>query len=395
MTYKLLVSSFHHPDPVNPYRGLFNRRTLKSLASHQDCSITVFSPVPYAPPIGPKSEYWNIPEYESFSNYNVIRPRFAYLIPKSLFYAVTGELYKRTIRQATKKVDADVLHACHVYPDGYGLSAVATDQELPLTVTCHGHFLNNFSDLPPGVASHVRNTLECADHVFCVSDALKTKANKIASGTNISTVPIGAEPSKFPVERANKLRDAYSIPSDTAIVLFCGQFIERKGIHDIIESFDEFPAKNVEYVFIGHAGDLLEDLITVADSTATPHNVRVLSEVDTSTLREWYSMSDVLLLPSYAEGRPTVIYEAMAASTAVLSTRIEGVSEQVIDGETGLLIEPGNQPALVDALTELVENPEKTNQMGDHGVQRLVSQGWTWSDHANRVINHHQSIIHS
>lgn len=393
MKYNLLTSALHHPDSEHPYRGLFNKRTLQSFVQHKDCSITVFAPVPYAPPIGPQSEYRSIPMYESFSTYDVIRPRFLYLLPKSFFYSVTGRLYRRTLRESTAGTTPDILHGCHVYPDGYGLISVSNSQELPLTVTCHGHFLNNFTDLPLGVANQVRETLTVADHVFCVSDALTEKATTITPHENISTVPIGANPKNFPTEQEEQLRDKYNIAPDTAVVLFCGQFINRKGVGDIIDSLHQFPCENTKYVFVGHDGDLTEKLRAAANSTRSPGNIRIHTGLDTETLREWYAISDLFLLPSYKEGRPTAIYEAMAAETAVLSTRIDGVSEQVDVGKTGQLIQPGNINELTEAIRKMTSEKEQLLEMGKKGRERLIAKGWTWHNHANKIINIHTEIL--
>lgn len=393
MDYELLASAFYHPNSQEPYRGLFNKRSLEALADHPDCSVSVSSPIPYAPPIGPYSYYRRIPKSETFDGYEVARPRFPYFVPKSLFHALTGKFFQHTTKRIMSDLSGDIFHGCHIFPDGYGLVSISKQKQTPLTVTAHGHFLNNLSSLPPGVRRQVRKTLVNASHVFCVSDALKSIATKIAPSTTVSTVPIGASPENYPTSSKDKLREFHSIPSDTTIVLFCGQFIERKGVNDIIESFDRFPNDSVEYVFVGHGGELKNKLKNTAKSENTPDSIRIKMGLETSELREWYAMADLLLLPSYAEGRPTVIYEAMAAETAVLSTHIDGITEQVQDGETGMLIEPGNQESLVESLQLLAQDRSNLYEMGKNGLKRLVSKRWTWEGHAERIVNIHSNLI--
>jgi glycosyltransferase involved in cell wall biosynthesis len=242
------------------------------------------------------------------------------------------------------------------------------------------------------VATQVQKTLTVADHVFCVSDALTEKANKIATHSNISTVPIGANPENFPTDQEEQLRGTYGISPETTVILFCGQFIERKGIADIIDSLHEFPSENVEYIFVGHSGTLTEELRVASNSQKSPANIRIYTGLDTDTLREWYAISDLLLLPSYAEGRPTVIYEAMAAETAVLSTQIKGISEQVDTGETGQLISPGDTKELVDLINQMARDPANLVEMGKKGKMRLISNGWTWTNNANRIVSIHKNL---
>jgi glycosyltransferase involved in cell wall biosynthesis len=393
MGYNLLASAYIHPNSQQPYRGLFNKRSLESLARNDGCCLSVISPIPYSPPVGPYSFYQKVQEQEHFQEYDVLKPRFVYFLPKSMLFAVTGKSFQIVMKRAMANLSTDVVHGCHVFPDGYGLIPISTERSVPLTVTCHGYYLNNYSDLPFGVATQVSKTLNQSNHVFCVSDSLRAKASKIAPETEISTVPIGASPKNFPTNNEDELRQLYNISKNSTVVLFCGQFTERKGVLDIAESIASFPNEDVEYVFIGHGGSLYDVLKNALNTPDAPDSVCIMQGVENSTLRDWYAIADLLLLPSYAEGRPTVIYEAMAAETAVLSTRIEGVSEQVSAGKTGRLIQPGDQDALIRTLTDMIMNPEHLHQMGQNGLERLLSRGWTWEDHATRVITKHQSII--
>ncbi|MFC6993640.1 glycosyltransferase family 4 protein [Haladaptatus sp. GCM10025707] len=393
MKYKLLASAVNHPDSQHPYRGIFNKRSLEALAKHDDCSLTAFAPIPYAPPFGPNSEFFKVPIYEEFPQHSVIRPRFLYWIPKSILYSLTGKSYRRTMEKATSETEFEVAHACHIYPDGYALMSVAENQQRPFTVMCHGHFLNNYSDLPPKVEGHVLKVLQEANHVFCVSDALTETASEIANIENISTIPIGATPSNFPIEKSEALRAKYKIDNQKTIVLFCGQFIQRKGINEIIEALPGLPKKDVEYIFIGHGGQMKQELFEATKRSDSPKSTRILESVETDELREWFAMADLFFLPSHAEGRPTAIYEAMASNTAVLSTRIEGVSEQVEEGKTGRLISPGNSEELTTALSELTENPSTLREMGQAGKERLIEQGWTWEGFADRVSRKHSDLL--
>lgn len=393
MNYELLISAFHHPDSKHPYRGLFNKRSVSALSNHEDCSIFVFSPVPYAPPIGPYSDFHRIPIYEDFSSYGVLRPRFPYLIPKSILYGASGSLFQRKLVRETTQTPADILHGCHVYPDGYGLSSVAESKEIPFTVMCHGHFLNNFSKLPFGVSKKIKYTLDNSDHIFCVSGDLKDRANKISSNDDVSVLPIGATPEKFPTGDSESLRCKYKIPSNDVLVIFVGQFIERKGVKELIEIVPKLPGNNVHYSFIGHSGELKHEFIQVAERPEAPANIRVLESISTQELREWFAMADLLLLPSHSEGRPTVIYEAMASKTAVLSTQIGGVEEQVKDADTGQLVSAGDPDELLEMLESLVSDSRELERMGIAGYNRLIKKGWTWSNHAERIVTQHKTII--
>lgn len=393
MSYNLLSSAVNHPDPNHPYRGIFNKRTLDALGRRKDCNLTALAPIPYAPPYGPHSSYYHIPKFEQYSNHSVIRPRFLYWLPKSLFYSRTANSLKKALMKSSKYTDFDIVHACHLFPDGFGLVSVAKEYDVPITTTCHGHFLNNTSSLPPGVRRKVRITLKESDLVFCVSNALTKKAKEFANISHVLTVPIGAEPSNFPIEKRPTIRDNFGINSETNVILFCGQFIERKGVHTIIDSLENFPESETEYIFIGHSGGLKDKLESKADMPNSPSNIRILEGISTNELRNWFTIADIFLLPSLAEGRPTAIYEAMASQTPVISTDIEGVNEQVLDGRTGWLITPQDPEELSETLISALNQPGELEKRGIRGHNHLERMGWTWSTNAKTICDEHQNFI--
>lgn len=79
---------------------------------------------------------------------------------------------------------------------------------------------------------------------------------------------------------------------------------------------------------------------------------------------------DVFVLPSITEGLPNVILEAMASAKPVIATRVGGVPEAVIPGQTGLLVPSADAGALADAVRELIMNPSAVERMGRAGRKR-------------------------
>ena len=92
--------------------------------------------------------------------------------------------------------------------------------------------------------------------------------------------------------------------------------------------------------------------------------------------------SDILCLPSYMEGRPNVVNEAMASGLPVIATRVGGIPDMVEEGKTALLFEAGNVRQLRQCLIRLVSDPELRKGMGAAGREFLVKSGVSWDSTA-------------
>jgi len=257
-----------------------------------------------------------------------------------------------------------------------------------------GAVLNEYDETQRIGRKKIRRTVRYASGIISVSDDQARIARSLVNDeSKVHVVANGANPSDFPTNYRQEIRTELGISPETRVVLFCGGFIPRKGIPDLIEllpelNFDE----DVHFVFIGHNGELRWELLEALKNSQISRYT-VLWKVPPLALRRWFTAADILLLPSYAEGRPNVVYEAMASETAVLSTDIGGISEQVVDGETGILFEPVNLDELQTYLYKMVRQPELTERMGQKGHKRLHDMGWTWDNHAREINRIHQDIV--
>jgi glycosyltransferase involved in cell wall biosynthesis len=394
MTFRVLAAATNHPDPINPINGLFNKRSIESI-KQRDVDVNVVSPRPFAPPIGPYSQYRQIPQTSKSTGYEVHYPRFFYGVPKKILYGLSGRSYaKRIPKYVERTFDAsEIVHAFHIYLDGYGMIDYCQNHNVPLVAVAHGTILNDYESFSPGVQSKIRETLEACQTLICVSDALATRANELVPQINTELVPIGADPKRFPTNEKEQIRNEMGISQDSPVIIFCGSYTENKGVKEIMAVLPELSDCQARFIFIGHDGPLRIPLEKTIHEAGMENQIDVLYDVSDERLPKCFAIADLLLLPSHREGRPTVIYEAMASETAVLATDVGGIPEQVNDGKTGRLISPKNTSQLQDVLLSLCEDIDALQAMGQTGRQQLDDKGWTWKGHAKRVVDIYEETI--
>ncbi|MFC7068747.1 glycosyltransferase family 4 protein [Halobaculum lipolyticum] len=391
--YDVLACCIHHQSHPLQVRSPFNHRSFDAInRTHADLDVVV--PTPFAPPVGPFSEYSRVPDTERWGSYVAHYPRFLYMIPKRRFYHVSGDsLQRRVPRYVERTFDTphDVVHTSDIYLDGYGLLPYCRAHDLPLVVTSHAVDLHNFDSFNEQAQRRIRETIEYAARILVVSDELAGVARRFAPASKVRTVPIGEDPSKFPTDRRAAIRTELGIDPDTKLLLYVGAYTEQKGVKELVEAVDALDREDVLLVTVGHEGDLRWWLLDRLGELS--HPARSQWRLDPMALRRWQVAADVVVHPSWTEGRPTVVYEAMAAKTPVVASAVGGIPEMVVDGETGVLTPPRDPATLTRVLEELLDDPERLRAMGEAGHRRLLDENWTWSAHAERVTDVHEAVM--
>ena len=391
--YDVLACCIHHQSHPLQVRSPFNHRSFDAInRTHADLDVVV--PTPFAPPVGPFSEYSRVPETERWGTYVAHYPRFLYVVPKQHFYHVSGDsLQKRVPRFIERTFDTphDVVHTSDIYLDGYGLLPYCRRHDLPLVVNSHAVDLHNFDSFNRKAQRRIRETIDYAARILVVSDELAAVARRFAPDEKVRTVPIGEDPSKFPTDRRADIRAELGIDPDTKLLLYVGAFTEQKGVKELVEAVDALDRDDVMLVTVGHEGDLRWWLLDELGELS--HPARSQWRLDPIALRRWQVAADVVVHPSWTEGRPTVIYEAMAAKTPVVASEVGGIPEMVVDGETGVLTPPRDPATLTRVLDELLDDPARLRAMGVAGHRRLLERNWTWTAHAERVTDVHEAVM--
>lgn len=222
-----------------------------------------------------------------------------------------------------------------------------------------------------------------AHRVICVSESLREKAIELGVVEANRTVVFGAgscagvdaerfAPTEEAARRGAAIRRELGIAVEAPVVGFVGRLTKDKGLCELVEAYLELRGKMSEARLL-----LVGD---VEEGDALPKAVREKITSESGIARtgwmadtaEYYHAMDVLALPTYREGFPTVALEAAAAGKAVVATRATGARDAVVDGVTGMLVPVGDARGLAVALETLLRDQKMREEMGAAGRERVV-----------------------
>jgi glycosyltransferase involved in cell wall biosynthesis len=168
------------------------------------------------------------------------------------------------------------------------------------------------------------------------------------------------------VPRARVSRKVHPSSSEFRI-LFLGNLMERKGVTDLLEALACKPICELSWHATFAGGGPVEFYSRKADSLGLQSRVLFPGWVDQRHAAELLAASDVLVLPSYDEGLPLVILEALTAGVPVVCTPVGAIPEVLEDGKSALFVPPGDRQALADVLTRLVREPALRERLTAEG----------------------------
>ena len=174
----------------------------------------------------------------------------------------------------------------------------------------------------------------------------------------------------------NHIRKELAIPEDVFLVGMIGRQVEEKGIVELLESARALVGKydDIYFIIIGDrlSSDHAIDVDEVVQQTKLLLGEKLLLPGMRADIPELLCAMDLFVLPSWREGMPRTIIEAMMMGLPVIATNIRGSREEVVDGVTGLLVPLRDPDALSKAIESLYNDREKGKSMGKAGRERAL-----------------------
>lgn len=285
------------------------------------------------------------------------------------------------IYRVLKKEKVDILHVHTPIAAALGRVAAKLAGVKVVFYTVHGFYVDNpiFYNVEKILTRYFTYhvfTVNQEDYDFALNNGFARK-DEI---TNINSVGIDIKrfnPVNFNTEDRIQMRNSLNVDESDITIGFIGRLVREKGILDLAKAFrdiaDEY--RNLKLIITGpsdlderdkFANDELRSIII-----ENKLEDKVIFTGYREDIPELLSIIDIFVLPSYREGMPVSLLEAMAMEISVVATNIRGCKEEVND-ECGILYDKGDIEGLKSALSCLVEDRELRHKMGKKGRQRVV-----------------------
>lgn len=348
---KVAVLTQYFPTSGQPWAGHSAYQTLRLLATK--CDVHVFYPRAMYPPLlrrGKPAAFdyaWNPP--------GVAITYIPYPVLPVLSRPVNGWMIGRRLLPAIQEYKPDILLNYVIYPDGYAAIQIAKALRIPAVLTAIGSDLNRIA---PFCGPQTRSTLRNADFITTVSNDLCQTARRLGAEPLRSRAKLnGCDTAVFyPMDRM-AARQELGLESDAEIILYVGRLDVRKGLLELVEAMGRLRElrPRTQCFLLGDGPDrgVIQEAI---GREKLEDRVRLIPSCVTAGVARWMAAADLVTLPSYNEGCPNVVLEALSAGRPVVATRVGGIPE-LMDERSGRLVAAKDVAALTDALNDTLERP--------------------------------------
>lgn len=355
------------PSSLEPLSAPFNLRQIAELA--RLCDVEVLEAIPHLPLVGllglvglplarvasalsipaRAARLASLPARERLHGVDVTYVRQLYVPRVGLPVAVPLYLASLLPHRARLRA-ADVVLATWAYPDGCAAVLAARAAGKPCVVKVHGSDVNVVLETKAARAVAAR-VLPMADAVVAVSRPLAEELVRLGVPRDrVHLVMNGVDAALFRPRDRLEARRALGLADDARVALFVGRLEPQKGIRELLDAFEGVRARvpGATLVLVGDGVSAAE--VRVRGARWGKGAARVVGPRAPADVARWMAACDVLTLPSWAEGTPNVVLEALASGRPVVATRVGGIPDVLRDPRSGLVVPPRDAPALASAL---------------------------------------------
>jgi len=288
--------------------------------------------------------------------------------------------------------DFDVIHSHHAFtPLALKAAKAGRIMNKATLLTTHSISFAHDSRLWEALGltiSLFMSYLKYPHRIIAVSKAARAFVEHFTDAP-VSIIPNGVDDKRFtPLRNKEELKSELGI--EGKVVLYVSRMAYRKGPHVLLNAFSKIEGATL--VMVGN-GEMLPFLKLQAKFLGIDDKVVFMGYVEDNKLPELFGIADVFVLPSVtAEAFGIVVLEAMAAGVPVVATSVGGIPEIVKENEAGLLVPPGNELVLRDAIQKLLADQELREWYGSNG-RRAVEEKYSWDKVALKIEKAYEEVL--
>ncbi|USD82403.1 glycosyltransferase [Bacillus safensis] len=386
---KVLWLTSVYPSEKHPSEGVFHETQVQELLK-QGIEVTVICPNPVNPPVLRmlKASYRqkrDLPEQEVRNGVTVYRPPYPAL-PGQLKWAQPSKRIAASVLRAMQRhqLSPDFIHAHFAMPSGGAAAVIQKETKIPYLLTLHGSDVNVYPGFSKGAQAAFETAVKQASAVLTVSEELAKKTNEMTK-VEATCLPLGIPLQSFSItgEDQEGIRKHLGLPLQDKLVVFVGRLVKEKGLLELADAVSSMDG--VKAVFVGK-GSLAKELSERAGAS-----IILPGQVPNEQVRDYLMAADLFALPSYSEGMPTVVLEALALKVPVIATRVGGLPS-LFSTYQHLLVEPRSTRQLKEAIHAcLYEN--RWNEQVKTDLYEMVHTEYSSEHNAKHLIQQYEKVL--
>jgi glycosyltransferase involved in cell wall biosynthesis len=230
------------------------------------------------------------------------------------------------------------------------------------------------SEIRPGAIGilepFVRFVVRRCDAIVCQSETARANLEAIARSAlrQAQVIPNWIDAIAYRMSEPRTL-------AQTPTILFLGWIERFKGVYELLDAAAQLADEGISFgLELCGGGSELDPLRTLVHERGLDSRVTFHGWVHGQAKIDRLRQADIFVLPSYSEGMPNALMEAMATGLPVVATPVGGIPVLVDEGVNGLLVAPRDVPALAHALRTLIEDPQRRAAMGAESRRRIETE---------------------
>lgn len=235
-----------------------------------------------------------------------------------------------------------------------------------------------YHDLSEKGRRSVQRVLNMADAFLVLAPVWKTFFGKIISGDIITVLPNAIQV----MPKAKKQYGQHKL-------LFLGRLCKEKGIRELLACMPKLKEKYPDVML--YLGGIWEDETLQKEAARYPDCVKWLGWITGEQKQKYLEECDIFVLPTYFEGQPVSVLEAMAASCAVVASRVGGIPMMIDGEENGIFVEPKNEKSLLRALDRVLGDAALCGRMGEK-AQEKVKKEFSLEENMKRLLQIYEDV---